>query len=109
MDECSLDSHTCNLDIEECINAMGSFECECKEGYTRADDKECIPTLQEDTDTDTENFDDDPASKDVNSSVEPSESEIGETLPDTEAPNSQGLDFTFYFHSNLFQLSFCSR
>ena len=56
--------------------------------------------------TDTENFDDDPTSKDVNSSVEPSESE---TLPDTEAPNSQGLDFTFYFHSNLFQLSFCSR
>jgi hypothetical protein len=84
VDECSLGSHACKLDTEECINAKGSFECECKEGYTRTDN-ECIP----ETETDKEQFDDDPAGKDANSSVEPSGSDIGETLADTEVSNSQ--------------------
>ncbi|MCP4351131.1 MAG: hypothetical protein GY795_37175, partial [Desulfobacterales bacterium] len=34
MDECSNQTHTCSLNAN-CANTVGSFECECKAGYSR--------------------------------------------------------------------------
>ena len=46
IDECSsaTGGHSCDATTENCFNVVGSFECECREGYTRLaneNDLEC--------------------------------------------------------------------
>ena len=32
-DECLLGTDDCNIDTTTCINTIGSFRCQCKEGF----------------------------------------------------------------------------
>lgn len=38
IDECSASDHGCN---QLCINALGSYQCDCFEGYTLANETTC--------------------------------------------------------------------
>ncbi len=33
--ECRTGQHNCSETLEDCRKSVGSFDCECKDGYTR--------------------------------------------------------------------------
>ncbi|ESN96401.1 hypothetical protein HELRODRAFT_163462 [Helobdella robusta] len=33
IDECKADTHSCSLDSTVCVNTIGSFQCQCKDGF----------------------------------------------------------------------------
>ena len=41
VDECSENSHTCDLSRQKCINQPGSFTCQCRRGYQPAKGNKC--------------------------------------------------------------------
>lgn len=43
MDECSSDCiNNCDKSNSFCVNLVGSYECECKQGFTRSIQHQCI-------------------------------------------------------------------
>lgn len=41
IDECAVDPSKCSTEHEKCVNTVGSYSCECVDGYKRENNK-CI-------------------------------------------------------------------
>ena len=41
-DECSIDTHTCDIETEVCHNLAGTYVCKCKQGLFKTDDGKCV-------------------------------------------------------------------
>lgn len=81
-----LDGYSCNTETEECVNALGSFECVCKLGFERTDNDQCMPTAESESD----------ASNTIISNTDSAGLNMGgDTTSDTQPNDSQGISSVF--------------
>ena len=42
IDECLTKTHSCHIDSTVCVNKNGSYQCECKGGFSRLNEFTCV-------------------------------------------------------------------